>query len=97
LLSAHLIEPFAAMFQALAVDLPMPTRFLIATQRWFLPFLFTTLVVFGILKEFVVGELRRRILLTASVFLGTIITVAVVVFILYLPALTLAAKAVKTK
>ncbi|MGB7282968.1 MAG: hypothetical protein WBE13_11960 [Candidatus Acidiferrum sp.] len=75
----------------------MPTRFLMSTYVWLLPFFFTVLTVIVIAKEFVVRELRRRILLTASVFLGAVISVALVIFILYLPELALAAKLVKTK
>jgi type II secretory pathway component PulF len=97
LASPLFIGPFTELFRGLGVDLPLPTQFLIAINVWLLPLLFAALAVFVILKEFVVRELRRRILLTGSVFLAAIVTAAIVVFILYLPELTLAAKLVKTK
>ncbi|MGC2284953.1 MAG: hypothetical protein WA542_06885 [Candidatus Acidiferrum sp.] len=97
LASPRIIDIFGELFRGLGVDLPLPTRFLMSTYVWLLPFFFTVLTVIVIAKEFVVRELRRRILLTASVFLGAVISVALVIFILYLPELALAAKLVKTK
>jgi len=85
------------MFQGLAVELPLPTRFFLATYAWLLPFLFTVLTVFVILKEFLARELRRRFLLTARVFLAALITAGVVILILYLPLLALGTKLVKAK
>jgi hypothetical protein len=93
----HFVEPFAAMFQGLEVELPSLTRFMLATYMWLLPLLFTALAVFVILKEFLAREPRRRLLLTTSVFLAAVITVSSAVFILYLPLLTLEAKLARTK
>jgi hypothetical protein len=97
LVSPRFIEPFAALFQGLAVDLPSPTRLLIETYVWLLPLVFTARAMHVILKEFVARELRRRFLLTASVFVAAIVTVGTVAVILYLPSLALAAKLAKTK
>jgi hypothetical protein len=97
LASASFVQPFAAMFQGLGVELPLPTRIMLATHMWLLPLLFTVLAVFVVVKEFTARELRRRFLLTARVFLAVLITVGVVIFILYLPLLTLAAKSIKAK
>jgi hypothetical protein len=97
LVSARLVEPFAAVLQGLEVHLPLPTRFMLATYTWFLPLLFTAMAVFVILKEFAARELRRRFSLTARVFLAALITAGFVIFVLYLPLLTLAVRAVKAK
>jgi hypothetical protein len=97
LISAHFVQPFAAMLQGLAVELPLPTRFFLATYTWLLPLLFTALAVLVILKEFVGRELRRRFLLTARVFLAALITAGLVILILYLPLLKLAAGLIKAK
>jgi hypothetical protein len=95
LASARFIEPFAAMFRGLDVELPLPTRFMLATYMWLLPLLFTALAVFVILKEFAAHELRRRFLLTARVFLAALITAGFVILVLYLPLLILTAKLAK--
>jgi hypothetical protein len=97
LASPHFVEPFAAMFQGLGVELPSPTRLLLATYMWLLPLLFTALAVFVIVKEFLALESRRRFLLTKSIFLAAVIAVSSIIFILYLPLLTLVAKLVRAK
>jgi hypothetical protein len=97
LASVRFVQPFAVLLQGLGVELPLPTRFMLATYVWLLPLLFTALAVFVSLKEFLAGELRRRFLLTARVFLAALIAVGLVVLILYLPLLTLTAKLVRTK
>jgi hypothetical protein len=97
LASAHFVQPFAALFQGLGVKLPPPTRLMMATYMWLLPLLFTALAVLVILKEFLARDTRRRFLLTTSVFLAAVITVGSVIFILYLPVLTLGAKLASAK
>ena len=97
LVSGPFVQPFAVMLQGLGVELPLPTRFVLATYVWLLPLLFSALAVFVILKEFLARELRRRFVLTARVFLAALIAVGLVILILYLPVLSLAAKLVKTK
>jgi hypothetical protein len=97
LASTHFVQPFAAVFQGFGVELPLPTRFMLATYMWLLPLLFTTRAVFVILKEFAAREVRRRFLLTGRVFLAALIAAGLVIFVLYLPLLTLSAKLVKAK
>jgi hypothetical protein len=97
LASGPFVQSFAVMLQGLRVELPLPTRFVLATYVWLLPLLFSALAVFVILKEVLARELRRRFVLTARVFLAALIAVGLVILILYLPLLTLAAKLVKTK
>jgi hypothetical protein len=91
------IPIFANMFRQLQVELPWPTRFLFATYYWVLPILFTALAVFVIWKELSARELRRKFLLTARVFIAALLTVGLVMFVLYLPVLTLASKLAITK
>jgi hypothetical protein len=97
LASPYFVQPFAAMLQGIGAELPSLTRLLLATYMWLLPLLFTALAVFVILKEFLAREPRRRLLLTTSVFLAAVITVSSVVFILYLPLLTLEAELARAK
>jgi hypothetical protein len=97
LASGRFVQPFAVMLQGLGVELPLPTRFVLATYVWLLPLLFSALAIFVVLKEFLARELRRRFVLTARVFLAALNAVGLVILILYLPVLTLAAKLVKTK
>ncbi len=70
---------------------------MLATYMWLPPLLFTTLAVFVILKEFAAREVRLRFLLTGRVFLAALIAAGLVIFVLYLPLLTLLAKLVKAK
>jgi type II secretory pathway component PulF len=97
LASPHFVQPFAAMFQELGVELPWLTRMMLANYMWLLPLLFAALAVGVILKEFLSSEPRRRFLLTTSVLLAVVITAGSVIFILYLPLLTLGAKLVRPK
>jgi hypothetical protein len=88
----RVIPIYSNMFHALEVQLPWPTRVLFATYYWLLPGFFVALAVFVISKECSIRELRRRFLLTMRVFLVALITVGIVIFVLYLPLLTLASK-----
>jgi type II secretory pathway component PulF len=86
------IPSYSNMFHGLGVELPWPTRVLLATYYWLLPIFFVALAVFVVWKECSTRELRRRFLLTARVFFAALITVGLVAFVLYLPVLTLASK-----
>jgi type II secretory pathway component PulF len=97
LASPHFVQPFAAMFQGIGVELPSLTRLLLTTYMWLLPVLFTALAVFAILKEFLAREPRQRFLLSTSVLFAAVITVRSVIFILYLPLLTLEEKLARAK
>ena len=97
LISGRFVDPFGAMFNGLGVDLPWPTHFLLATEAWPLRLVFYTLTVFVIAKEFSVGALRRRFVLTARTFFAAIVTVGLLIIVLYLPLLVLARKLVGTK
>ena len=97
LASAHFVEPFVSMFHGLGVELPWPTRFMVATYTWLLPLLFIALGVFAILKEFSAGEVRRKFFLTMRVFLAALITAGLVILVLYLPLLILRIKLIETK
>jgi hypothetical protein len=93
----RVVPIYANMFEGLGVELPWPTRVLLATYYWLLPIFFVALAVFVVWKEYSTRELRRRFLLTARVFFAALITVGLVVFVLYLPVLTLASKLVIAK
>jgi type IV pilus assembly protein PilC len=86
------IPSYSNMFQGLGVELPWPTRVLLATYYWLLPIFFVALALLVVWKGCSTRELRRRFLLTARVFFAALITVGLVVFVLYLPVLTLAGK-----
>jgi uncharacterized membrane protein YidH (DUF202 family) len=92
LASVHFVEPFAAMFRGLGVELPWPTRFLLATHVPLLPLFFIALAALVIWKGLSVREPRRRLILTARLFLAALFASGLVVFILYLPLLILGKK-----
>ena len=92
LVLGHVREPFATMYQGLAVEVSWPTRFLVATHVWPLRLLFVALAVFVIWKEFSVRELRRRFALTARTFFAALVTGALFIFVLYLPQFVLTGK-----
>jgi hypothetical protein len=93
----RVIPIFATMFQQLEVELPWPTRLLLATYYWLLPSLLVPLAVFVVWKEFSAREIRRKFLLTTRVFLAALFIVGLVIFVLYLPVLTLAMKLLEAK
>jgi hypothetical protein len=93
----RVIPIYSNMFKGLEVELPWPTRFLLHTYYWLVPMFFVALAVSVIWKECSVRELRLKFLLTARVFIAALITLGLVIFVLYLPVLTLASKLVDAK
>jgi len=90
LASAGFVQPFAALFAGLGVELPWPTRFLIATYFWILPLYFAGLAVLLFTKDLWSKDFRSKRLVTVRIFLAALVMTGVVVFVLYLPLLTLA-------
>jgi len=86
----RVVAVFAAMLQGIGVELPWLTRFLLATYFWLLPLFFFALVAFVILKEFSARELRRKFVLTTTVFLRTFVTPGLAILIVYLPLFVVA-------
>lgn len=97
LASGHFVEPFVSLFRGLGVELPWPTRFLLATYTWLLPLLFTVLAAWVILKEFSAREPSRKFLLTRRIFFAVLVTAGLTILALYLPVLTLGMKLGKAK
>ena len=56
------------MFKGLGVELPLPTRVLLATYYWLLPLFFIALAGFVVWKEISLRELRYRFVVTITVF-----------------------------
>ena len=94
---ARAIPTFATMFQGLGVELPLPTRVLLDTYKWFIPLLFVALAVFVIWKEFSLREIRYRVVVTITVFLASLTAPGLVVFILYQPLFVLMKKLSEAK
>ncbi|HWZ96724.1 MAG TPA: hypothetical protein VN025_03105 [Candidatus Dormibacteraeota bacterium] len=92
LASTRFVQPFNALFQGLSVELPGPTRFLLATYSWLLPMFYFSLAVFAIIIQFSDRDFRTKRLATVRVFLAALVSVGFIVFILYLPLLTVASK-----
>jgi len=88
---------FKELFKGLGVELPLATRFLIATYIWLYPLLFSGAAVLVIAKEFVLRDMRRRLAATAIVFVGAISSVGLVQYVLYLPLLDLVRKLSQAK
>jgi hypothetical protein len=95
LVLGHALEPFGALFRGLEVEVPWPTRFLLATQGWPLRLIFLGLAVFVIWKEFSIQELRRKFVLTARIFFAALLTMALFMLTVYLPVFMLASKLAK--
>jgi hypothetical protein len=92
LASTRFVQPFNALFQGLSVELPWPARFLLATYSWLLPMFYFSLAVFAIIIQFSDRDFRTKRLAAVRVFLAALVSVGFIVFILYLPLLTVASK-----
>jgi hypothetical protein len=92
LASTHFVQPFTALFQGLNVELPWPTRFLVATQYWLLPAFYLGLAMVAILIQFSGRDFRAKRIAAVRIFLATLVAAGLVLFVLYLPVLTLAGK-----
>jgi hypothetical protein len=92
LASRGAIQPFAALFQGLGVELPWPTRFLLTTYFWLLPLLYLGLAVSAVLFQFSSRDFRARLLAAVRIFLVALVSAGLFVFILYLPLLALTEK-----
>jgi hypothetical protein len=89
---AESVSEFMQLFIALRVELPLPTRLLIQTFSWVLPFLFIGMATLLIAKEFLIRETRMRLISTGLMFVVTVACVGLVYFILNLPLFDLAEK-----
>jgi hypothetical protein len=90
LASTHFIQPFTALFQGLNVALPWPTRFLVATQYWLLPSFYLGLALMAILFQFSDRGFRAKRMAAIRIFLTALMAAGLVLFVLYLPLLTVA-------
>ena len=88
---------FRELFKGLGVEIPPTTRFLIATYSWLYPLLYIGAAVMVIAKEFVLRNMRNRLVTTAVVFLAAISSVELVQYVLYLPLLDLVKKLSQAK
>ena len=89
---ARSIPIFANLFQQLKVEVPWLTHLLITTYYWLVPSFFSALAIFVIWKECSDREPRHKFLLTARVFFTALFATGLMIFVLYLPLLTLASK-----
>jgi hypothetical protein len=88
----HFIQPFTVLFQDLSVELPWPTRFLIATQYWLLPVFYLGLALIAILIQFSDCDSPAKRMAAVRIFLAALVAAGLVLFVLYLPLLTAAGK-----
>ncbi len=95
LLLAKEVPIFGGLFQGLEVDLPFATRFLVANYGW-ISALFVGEAVLPTVTEFLIPA-TRRLIITGSAFAATVASLALVVFILYLPLIELARNAGQAK
>ncbi len=91
------IPIFANMLQGLGVELPLPTRVLLATYYWFFPLFFIALAVFVIWKETLLRELSYRFVVTITVFLASLGAPGLVALVLFQPLFVLIKKLGETK
>jgi hypothetical protein len=92
LASTRFVEPFTALFQGLNVELPWPTRFLVATQSWLSPAFYLGLALVAILIQFSGRGFRAKRMAAIRIFLAALLVAGLVLFVLYLPLLTLVTK-----
>ncbi len=95
LVLAKEVPIFGGLFQGLEVDLPFATRFLVANYGW-ISALFVGEAVLPTVTEFLIPA-TRRLIITGSAFAATVASLALVVFIPYLPLIELARKAGQAK
>lgn len=88
----RVIPIFGEILRGMQVELPWPTRFLLATHQWLLPLFFVVLAMFVIGKELAVKRSRHRIVLTGEIFLAAALTPGLVLLVLYLPLFDLIRK-----
>jgi type II secretory pathway component PulF len=94
--AATAIPIFAKLFDGLGVDLPLPTRFLMATYGWLLPLFFLGAVVLTIVKQFVrLDELHLHFTNLVLIFVA-VVFVPLIVFAVYLPLFELIWKLLST-
>jgi len=86
------VQTFMALFIGLGVELPGQTRFLMATCFWLLPLNFVGLAVLVYLKDLWSKDFPLKRLNTVRIFLAAFVMSGVVVFLLYLPIITIAGK-----
>jgi hypothetical protein len=96
LASAKFMRPFQDLFQGLNVELPWPTRLLFATYHWLLPAFYLSLAIGVFAIQFSDRDFRTKRLVTVRIFLAALVGAGFVIFILYLPVLTVASKLVNT-
>jgi hypothetical protein len=92
IVTIRIVPIFADMLRAVQVELPWPTRLLLATYYWSLPIFFFLLILLVIGKEFAIKENRRKFVVTGEVFLAAVFTPGLVILILYLPLFVLIRK-----
>jgi hypothetical protein len=83
---------FMTLFGSLGVELPAPTRFLIATHFFLYPLLFVGAGVLVIAKEFLVPDKRLSLIISLVVALLTLLAVDSIKSVFILPLLELAQK-----
>ena len=88
---------FGNMFKGLGVELPLATKFLIASYTWLYPLLFGGAAMVLIVKEFVVRDTRRRLAVTGFTFLVLMSSLGLVHYVLYLPLFDLVQKLSQAK
>ena len=96
LLLAKVVPIFGGLFKGLEVDLPFATRFLVANYGWISALFVGGAAVLPTVTEFLIPA-TRRLIITGSAFAATVASLALVVFIPYLPLIELARKAGQAK
>ena len=83
---------FLNLFSSMGVELPLPTRLVIASHYWLYPLLFCGAGVFLIAKEFVIRDRRISVLLTMAISLLVLFAVDSMKQVFILPLLDLVQK-----
>jgi len=86
------IRMFDEMFKNLDVQLPLPTRFLVANYVWLFPLFYGGGAAFLIVKEFVMRSVPHRLITSALVLVAGMWSLGLLHFVLYLSVFDLMRK-----
>lgn len=88
---ARILPIFSQLFDSLGLELPLPTRALLAGDLWFLPAVFAFGAVLSIANGFFAFSNRQRRIAYVALALIGVLPLVVTIF-LYLPLFVLSAK-----
>jgi type II secretory pathway component PulF len=81
----RIIPIFANLFQGLGVELPLPTRLLLATYRWLLPLNLAAMIAFDVAIQLSARQIHWKLVATGGMILLNMLLASAVQYALYAP------------